>query len=77
MLPSATDCNLDPPSVACLSVLNSVTLTVQLLCDSSKLYREMERFCYNLDSLVVEKGWEQREATVAGAFDIDIKGFFL
>lgn len=36
----------------------------------------MESFCYYLDSLMVEKWWEQRGATVSGCY-IDIKLFLL
>jgi len=50
-LQSAADCTLATPSV-----LNKATLMIQLLCDSCKVSRGLENFCYNLDILVVEEG---------------------
>lgn len=50
---TAADCTLGTPSV-----LSNMTLTIQLLCNSWKFSRGLENFCYNLDSLVVEKELE-------------------
>lgn len=67
---TAADCTLDTPSL-----LSNVTPTIQLLCDSWKLSRGMEKFCCNSDSLVVEKELEQRGAAALGTCDIDLKLF--